>query len=260
MAVVFVDSDSNATSCYITGSAWAFRKCFWIMKITYTGSIRLVLSARWWKYLIFAGTTTWVAEPIRVKRDSVVRTTNKPNLVLAPARHPSRNWKVIYNAWTIFACSENISHPGLVNIKSAQLRYLSIVLLSLVEFNMMGCTFDMPLKCLTLLWLWRRPLRNLLHLRRQCLMLHTRTSRNLLVRWKFCRAEAMFIAVWGLWHGKLSLPTEWALLLSIARLIEGWHCIGKVTVWAVLAHVLVSRGLVWWTIKKWLTIYRPTLL
>ena len=67
---------------------------------------------------------------------------------------------------TVLASRKNITHAGLVNIKAAQLGYLSFILLSLIKLDVLGRTLDMPLKRLALLGLWCSALGHLLHLGR----------------------------------------------------------------------------------------------
>ena len=64
------------------------------------------------------------------------------------------DWEVINDSWTVFARCKNIAHARLVDIKATQLRYLSFILLPLVEFKVLRSTLLVALESLSLLGAW----------------------------------------------------------------------------------------------------------
>ena len=100
---------------------------------------------------------------------------------LAPAWCPiSCHRKMLDDTRTVLASCQHISHACLVNIKAAELGYLSLILLSFVKFYVMLGAIDMPLQCFALLGLWR-PLCDLLHAQARCDFLRGQAMANMLI-------------------------------------------------------------------------------
>ena len=80
----------------------------------------------------------------------VVSSSSVRRLALLPATGSSDR-EVVNDSWTVFTRCENVAHARLVYIKATQLRYFSFILLPLVKFQMLRCTFFVSLKRLLLL-------------------------------------------------------------------------------------------------------------
>ena len=78
---------------------------------------------------------------------------------------------MVNDSWTVFTRCENVAHARLVYIKATQLRYLSFILLPLVEFQVLRCTILVALDRLALLRSWVNLLSQLgVHLQRERLL------------------------------------------------------------------------------------------